>query len=446
MNALTQYLDLYRDYCELFDRGSSSVLNSVRREAWNRLQGAELPTRHTPGYEKTSIEDIFAPDLGLNLNRLPLEADLNAPFRCGIPHASTLLALLVNDRFVPSSALLNNLPAGVTVTSLAGTADNKAVNDYYGRIASLDNPGAALNTLLAQDGILIHIAAGVKLDKPIQIVNLTSTNTPTLSSRRILIVAEPDSRASLLLCDHTAPASQQSVISQVVEVVVGDRARIDVVDIEENTRNVQRYNQVWARVASDAIFNWGGMTLHNGLTRNEYRVDIIGERSSVNLSGMAIGNETEHIDNSSDVRHSAPRSKSNQLFKYVLDDHSTGAFQGSIEVTANAPFTEAYQVDRNLLSSPSARMYTKPQLLIYNDDVKCSHGATTGQLDERALFYMRSRGIPLQQARQMLVQAFMSDVVESIDNEVLRDRLRHLVERRLQGHDTHCDDCSTACK
>ena len=129
------------------------------------------------------------------------------------------------------------------------------------------------------------------------------------------------------------------------------------------------------------------------------------------------------------------------MFKYVLDDNATGAFEGSIEVCHGARFVEAYQSNRNILASSNARMHTKPQLLIYNDDVKCSHGATTGQLDSKALFYMQTRGIPLQQARRVLMQALMADVINTIELEPLRDRLRHMIERRFDGCQSGCREC-----
>ncbi|MDE6038656.1 MAG: SufD family Fe-S cluster assembly protein, partial [Paramuribaculum sp.] len=145
-----------------------------------------------------------------------------------------------------------------------------------------------------------------------------------------------------------------------------------------------------------------------------------------------------------ELRHLAPRCTSNQLFKYVLDGQSVGAFGGRILVTPQAKFTDAAQTDRNLLASPDARMHAKPQLEIYNDDVKCSHGATTGQLDAEALFYMRTRGIPEAEARNMLMQAFMADVIDAVAMEELRDRLRHLVERRFNGSDMGCSGCQSA--
>ena len=156
---------------------------------------------------------------------------------------------------------------------------------------------------------------------------------------------------------------------------------------------------------------------------------------------MAIGSASQHIDNSSVINHRAPRSASNQLFRYVLDDEAQGAFGGLIEVFPEAQFTEAFQTNNNILASDSAQMHAKPQLIINNDDVKCSHGATTGQLNHEALFYMRSRGIPYDEARTMLMQAFMVDVINTVSVEALRDRLRHLVEKRFAGTLGSCESC-----
>ena len=157
---------------------------------------------------------------------------------------------------------------------------------------------------------------------------------------------------------------------------------------------------------------------------------------------MAIGSGEQHVDTLSHIAHNAPRCKSDEMFKYVLDDHAVGAFAGKILVRENCPRVEAYQGNRNLCASSTARMHTKPQLEIYTDDVKCSHGTTIGQLDEEALFYMRSRGIGRELARTMLMQAFMSDIIDGVRLEVLRDRLRHLVEKRFAGDLATCAGCN----
>lgn len=445
MGALQQYLDLYNTQRQAIDNGSAEPLNVLRQAAREALAGKQLPDRGTEGFEKTSIDEMFSPDYGINITRLALPCDIAAAFRCGVPNVSTLLAVVVNDRFVPTSTLLKNLPEGVTVMSLSEAARKypEEISRHYGSAADMQSPGTALNTLLAQDGMYIHVDRNIRLERPIQIVTLTSSPVSMLTARRVLIVAEQGASFSVLTCDHTMNSDIRSLTSQVIEVIAGEDSRIDICDIEETNALQSRYNQVYVTQYSRSNVAIGGMTLHNGSTRNEYRVNIIGERCECHLDGMAIGSGSQHIDNSSDVRHAASHSTSGQMFKYVLDDQATGAFEGSIVVEPGARFTEAFQTDRNILASQGARMHTKPQLLIYNDDVRCSHGATTGQLDDRALFYMQSRGIPRDEARMMLMQAFMTEVVDTVRVEAVRDRLRHLVERRLAGYDAHCNDCKT---
>lgn len=448
MGALKQYIELYDSNRATIDAGSAGVINAMRPAARESLQGKELPDSHCEGFAKTSIDEMFAPDYGINIGRVTLPCDVASAFKCGVPNVSSLLSLVVNDRYVATSTLQNNLPAGVTIMSLSKAATElpQIVEKYYGKIADLNLPGVALNTLLVQDGVFIHVAPGLKLDKPLQVVALTSVPTPMLSFRRILVVAGQGSSFSILTCDHTLSRENQALTSQVNEIVLEQDAHVDICDLEETSAQQHRYCQTFIRQEDNSDLSAGSMTLTNGTTRNEYRIEITGQHCVTQLGGMAIGSGEQHIDNNSDVIHLAPRSSSRQLFKYVLDDASRGAFEGSIEVTPAAPFTEAYQTDRNILASPNARMHAKPQLLIYNDEVKCSHGATTGQLDERALFYMRSRGIPVEEARFLLMQAFLTEVVDNVRVEAVRDRLRHLVERRLAGFDANCGDCSASCK
>lgn len=448
MNALTQYTELYKSNRELIDSRSASVLNDRRRLAAEVLSTARLPRKGDEGFEKTSIEDMFAPDFGVNVARVDIPCDVASAFKCAVPNVSTLLGVVVNDKFVATASLLKNLPDGVTVMSLAEAASRfpEMVSRYYGQAALLDSPGTALNTMLVQDGVYIHVADGVKLTRPIQIVNLFSSPVPMMALRRVLVVAGRDSEVSVLMCDHTMTADTACLSSQVVEIFAGENSRVDYYDIEESAAQTSRYCQLYAVQEEGSNLLVNGMTLLNGTTRNEYRVRMAGEHCETMLAGIAIGSRCQHVDNSSDVIHSMPRCHSNQLFKYVLDDRATGAFEGSIEVTPGARFTEAFQTNRNVLASPDARMHTKPQLLIYNDDVKCSHGATTGQLDQRALFYMQTRGIPEAEARMMLMQAFMVDVIDTVRVESLRDRLRHLVERRFAGDNVLCGDCAATCR
>ena len=184
-----------------------------------------------------------------------------------------------------------------------------------------------------------------------------------------------------------------------------------------------------------------GITLTNGLTRNNYYVELEGEYAETTLCGLSVLDKEQQLDTYTHITHAKPHGTSNELFKNVLNDRAVGAFSGRILVNEGADKTSAYQTNRNLCATREAHMYSKPQLEIYADDVKCSHGMTTGQLDENALFYMRSRGIPADEARMLLSVAFMADVIDTIRVEALRDRLHQLVEKRFRGELAKCASC-----
>jgi Fe-S cluster assembly protein SufD len=443
--SLQQYLDLYDANRDAIHAASAPAFNALRDIVRPTLNGRQLPSLHDEGYEKTSLDQMFAPDFGLNIARVNLPVDIAEAFRCDVPNLSSLLAIVANDAFVPSSTLTKNLPDGVKVMSLRqALIDIPQAADLYGTIAPTTDIAVALNSLLVQDGVYIQIDKGVRLEKPLQIVNIFACQTPLMAARRILINAADDSAANILICDHSQGDSKY-LSCQVVEVACNRGSNIQIYDIEESSPNTSRCNRVYVRQLDQSHFLANATTLLNGSTRNDFNISIQGQHAVTGLYGMAIGSGSQHIDNSSSVVHAAPHSTSNQLFKYVLDEKATGAFEGGIEVTPQAPFTEAFQSNNNVLASVDARMHTKPQLLIYNDEVKCSHGATTGQLDNAALFYMQTRGIPQAEARTMLMQAFMIDVIQTVQVEGLRDRLRHLVEKRFAGSLASCSTCAS-CK
>lgn len=444
MNSLQQYLDLYRENARLIDSNSADALNRLRPDALNALQGKSLPTQASEDYERTSIDKMMAPDFGLNIGRVDIPVDVTASFRCNVPNMSTLLAFTVNDIFKPTQHLADRLSDGVRFMSLKKAASEMPdiVARHYGSASPIEDPLVALNSLLVQDGVFIYVPDGVTVNRPLQLVNIFNATIPALAAmRRVLIVLGKGARCQFLTCDHTQDAVNSYLSSQVTEIILGEGASLDYCEIEESSAMTSRAASLYVEQSAASRFSSTTVTLTCGNTRNNMTVNLNGEGCITYLGGMAVNSDKRHIDNCTRVNHNAPRCKSDQKFKYVLDDESTGAFEGTILVTGDAPFTQAYQSNRNILASPVAKMHTKPQLLIYNDDVKCSHGATTGQLDNEALFYMRTRGIPEKEARTMLMQAFMSDIIEGVSIEGLRDRLRHLVKMRFHGTDSFCENC-----
>lgn len=447
-NSLTQYIDLVNANRQLLDGNSFGAMNALRCKALDSLTHAELPALHSEGNVFTSPELIFAPDYGLNLGRLPFQADVAEAFRCDVPNLSTLLGVVVNDSFHPSAALEKNLPEGVEFCSLRKAAGlhPELINSSLGSVASFTSVTTALNTLLAQDGVFVHIGKNVKLTKPLQLVNIFNAQMPMMGVRRVLIVAEKGSEASLLVCDHTQTREQQFLGSTVIEMILEDDASFSLYDIESATPNTSRHTDLYVKQQDSSELTLGCFTLSGGVTRNNINVTVEGEHCDTKIYGMAIAGGEQIVDNNVRLTHNAPHSSSSQLFKYVLDDNARGAFEGRILVNEGAVSTEAYQTNRNVLASDSARMHTEPQLEIYCDDVKCSHGASSGQLDAEALFYMRTRGIPEHEARVMLMQAFMTDIIDSINMESLRQRMHLLVERRFNGDGASCAECQANCQ
>ena len=446
MNALQQYIDLYGQHRQLVNDNAPQALNACREAALDTLAGAHLPRRGEEGYEMSDIEAMFAPDLGVNLARVPFSADIAGAFKCDVPNISTLLGVVANDIFRPTEALLKRLPEGMAVTSFSDAAKRLPgiLEKYYATAAPADNVIVALNTLLAQDGVLVYVPRGVNCEKAVQLVNILHTPASMLAMRRMLVVLEDNASCRLLNCDHTADNNTADTSLGVVEIIQGRGASLEWYDIEESSDSTSKCAYIAANLESGASLRVNTTILTCGKTRNTLRVNLAGEGASCHIAGMAFAGRDQVADTSATVIHAAPRCNSDQLFKYVVDDNARGAFEGLILVKDGAHHTAAYQNNKNIVAAPTAHMHTRPQLEIYCDDVQCSHGAATGQLDERALFYMRSRGIPDAEARTMLTQAFMADVIDTVSLEPLRDRLRHLVEKRLsQGFDNNaCDSCA----
>ncbi len=255
-----------------------------------------------------------------------------------------------------------------------------------------------------------------------------------------LVILGKGAKAQLLVCDHTVD-DVRFVSNRVTEVFVAENAIYEHYKLENTHNKTTSVNTllIEQQTGSNALANV--ITLHNGITRNNIEIALNGEHCEAELCGMVIGDKNQTVDNYTSIMHNKPNCHSNELFKYVLDDLSKGAFTGRLYVEKDAQKTAAFQTNRNLLLNKTAKMRTKPQLEIFADDVKCSHGATIGQLDEKAMFYMRSRGIPMEEARLLLMFAFTADVVDRIRIPALADRMKMLVEKRLRGELSKCEGC-----
>lgn len=447
MSALDQYLDLWKEHKDLIDSKCPEVLNRLRPAAADSLEKNGLPSEKAENYSHTDLDKLLSPNYGINVARIPIAVNPSESFRCDVPQLSTSLFLVINDAFAETTGCRNSLPDGVDVMSLAAYAriNPEFVGRYYGSVADMSNPIVALDTLLCQDGVVVRVRAGVKVEPTIQIVNIFNNINPLLAARRLLIVMEEDSEARILVCDHTQTQDVDFCGLQVVEIFAGKRSKVDFYDLEESTRRTARLSSLYLYQEEGSEVLLDAMTLYNGVTRNEFFTRFAGRHARLRMLGMGIEDESRRLDTYSRISHDVPECNTDELFKYVVDDDAMGAFAGLIYVAEGAVKTEAYQSNRNLVGSDHAKMHSKPQLEIYNDDVKCSHGTAIGQLDEKQLFYMMTRGISEEQARLMLKQAFMSDVIDGISLPPLRDRLKLMVERRFAGEQMACASCPVGC-
>lgn len=444
MSALKQYLDLFDKHHDLIDANGAAPLNALRPAALQMLKDMKLPKEGADNYENCDLGEMFAPDYGLNIAKLDIDVNPQATFRCDVPMLSTSLFMLVNDTFAATAGAFESIPEGVEVGSLRKfAADHPGqIAEYYGKLADLKNPIVALNTLLAQDGFYLRVKKGVKVEKPIQLVNILENGMPLMAVRRLLIIVEDDAEATLLVCDHTQNPDLKFLSLETVEIHVGNNASFDYYNLEESTEKTSRVSALYLCQDAGSHVSIDGLTLFNGTTRNEYYTSFNGEDAELHLYGMGIEDAHRKVSTYSRIDHSSPRCASNELFKFTLDDEAKGAFTGRIYVAPGAVKTEAYQSNRNLVGSNEAQMTSRPELEIYNDDVKCSHGTAIGQLDEMQMFYMRTRGLDEATARLLLKQAFMADIIDRIRVEALRDRLRLMTERRFAGESSACASCS----
>ena len=444
MKVEQQYIDLFSQCEAMICRHSAEVMNAPRAMAFADFERLGFPTTKEEKYKYTDAAKLFAPDYGLNLNRLDIPVNPYEVFKCDVPNMSTALYFVVNDAFYSKALPKTPLPEGVLLGSLKDMATQypDLVKKYYGKLADTSKDGiTAFNTTFAQDGFMLYVPKGVVVDKPIQLVNILRADVNFMVNRRLLVVLEEGAQARMLVCDH-AMDDVNFLSTQVVEVFVGDNAVFDFYELEETHNSTVRFSNMYVAQEANSNVLLNGMTLHNGTTRNTTEVTLNGRGAEINLCGMAIADKNEHVDNHTFIDHKVSDCISNELFKYVLDDQSVGAFAGKVLVRPGAQHTSSQQTNRNICATREARMYTQPQLEIYADDVKCSHGATVGQLDEKALFYMQQRGISYKEARLLLMFAFVNEVIDTIRMDALKDRLHLLVEKRFRGELNKCQGCA----
>ena len=443
MSGEKQYIDLYNQCKGMINKHAPQVLNDLRDKAFDDFCRLGFPSKKVERYKYTDMQKIFEPNYGLNLNRLEIPVNPYDVFKCDVPNLSTSLYFVVNDSFYDKVLPKCSLAEGVVVGSLSKVAIEhpELVAKYYGKIANTgDDAVTALNTMLSQDGLMVYVPKNVKVEKAIQVINILRSDVDLMVNRRVLIVMEQGSEAKFLFCDHAAD-DRNFLATQVIEAFVGENAKLDLYCLEETHYKNTRVSNVYIEQQANSVVNHNVITLHNGVTRNRLDLVFKGEGAECFANGCVIADKSQHIDNNTLIDHQVGHCTSHQLYKYVLGDEAVGAFAGRILVRKDAQKTSSNEVNQNLCTTKKARMFTQPMLEIYADDVKCSHGSTVGQLNDAAMFYMRQRGISEKEAKLLLEFAFVNEVVDQIQLEPLKERLRYLVEKRFRGELNKCEGC-----
>lgn len=443
MSSEKQYIDLYNQCKGMINKHAPQVLNDLRDKAFDDFCRLGFPSKKVERYKYTDMQKIFEPNYGLNLNRLEIPVNPYDVFKCDVPNLSTSLYFVVNDCFYDKMLPKCSLAEGVIVGSLSKVATEhpELVAKYYGKIANTgEDAVTALNTMLSQDGLMVYVPKNVKVEKAIQVINILRSDVDLMVNRRVLIVMEQGSEAKFLFCDHAAD-DRNFLATQVIEAFVDENAKLDLYCLEETHYKNTRVSNVYIEQQANSVVNHNVITLHNGVTRNRLDLVFKGEGAECFANGCVIGDKSQHIDNNTLIDHQVGHCTSHQLYKYVLGDEAVGAFAGRILVRKDAQKTSSNEINQNLCTTKKARMFTQPMLEIYADDVKCSHGSTVGQLNDAAMFYMRQRGISEKEAKLLLEFAFVNEVVDQIQLEPLKERLRYLVEKRFRGELNKCEGC-----
>ncbi|RLD60510.1 MAG: Fe-S cluster assembly protein SufD [Bacteroidetes bacterium] len=444
-NKITNKLvALYEDNIGDLFENSSDLINRERKIAIDYFKKTGIPTTKNESYKYTDLAPVFANGYTKFFERQKFNVELNEAFQCQVPNLNTHTVLFSNGWFYEKNLEYNSLPEGVILKSFqkASKEHPELVEKYYSKLAkSNDDSIVALNTAFCQDGFFLYVPKNTIIDKPIQVINLLRSEKDLMVTQRNLVVLDENSSAKLIICDH-ALSPCRFLTNTVTEVCVGENAIFDYYNIENQHNLTTQLSSVFINQKKNSNVLTNTLSLHGKLIRNNVSILLEDEGCESNLFGLFLADKDQHIDNYTFIDHAKPNCKSNELYKGILDDEATGGFNGKIVVRQDAQKTQALQSNKNILLTDNAEMNTKPQLEIYADDVKCSHGATIGQIDEEALFYLRTRGINEKEARMMLMFAFAHEILKKIRVDSLDVQLIDLVESRLRGEFSKCDFCN----
>jgi Fe-S cluster assembly protein SufD len=425
------YLESFPQFAKRASGQNLPWLRKLREDAFARFCETGFPTTHDEDWRFTSVSAIARTPFSLAAGTPHLsDPDLNLWRMDG----AAAQLVFVDGQFVRKLSRLGGLPASVTVSGLKEEiAQNaKALEAHLGRYLNMQrDPFSALNTAFAEDGAFVHVGRGVSLEGPIHLLFVsTAADTPRMLHPRNLLIFERESQATVIE-EYVSLGGGTIFCNTATELIAGENSTISHYMIEREDREAFNISTLRIQQERSANVSSHSLLLGGGLVRNNVHPVLAGEGGECLINGLFVGDGRQHLDNYMHVEHASPHCSSRQFYNGILDGKSHGVFHGRIVVHKDAQKTDAKQTNRNLLLSDDAQIDTKPQLEIYADDVKCTHGATIGQIEENALFYLRSRGVDEVSARRMLLMAFAGECLDRMTPGAARTHAERLIHEHL---------------
>lgn len=428
------YRSRFENLVSKSSQGQPNWLKSLREQSMNRFETLGFPTERK-GNEEWKYTDI----------KNIATSDFLVPYETALPSSAKkrlrqhgfdkqdFHQLVFLDGFYSAELSSEALQIkGCIIGPLSQAWRSHAVSSSLGTLAnSEDHAFTALNTAFTRDGAFIHIPANTKIEKPINIIFLTLEWQDKIATHPRTLVNVGKNSSAIIVETHCSTEETKYLSNAVSEIFLEDGSHLDHYRLQIHSKDAYHIGTTQVRLNQTSKFKSVSADLGGKLIRNNLNIDVAGENASCILNGLYITNGTQHVDNHVTIDHSQPYTNSREHFKGILGDKSKTAFQGSIIIRANSQKVDSHQENKNLLLSSDAEANTKPAFWIYADDVKCGHGASSGELDKDALFYLLSRGIPEKEAQSMLIKGFITEIIESVDCHTYKSHLEDLVKDKL---------------
>lgn len=413
---------------------TSSQVADLRTQGFSRFSALGFPTTKLERWRFTNVAAIASSDFRLGEAE---EVESSAVASYELEGVVGPQLVFVNGRFNAALSRTDDLPPGVEIGSLAEALTSKpeTVLGHLGSLAPFNSqPFTALNTAFLHDGAVVHVSDHAIIEMPVHLLFLTTDTPDQMNHPRVLVIAGENSQVRVVE-SYVGLGNARYFTNAVTEVVVRDSAIVDHYKLTRDSAAAYHVGSTHVRLGRSSSFSSHSITLGGELVCNDVDAELMGEGGECTLNGLYLVDARRLVDNHTTIRHMNPHCASHELYKGILNDKARGVFNGKIIVAIDAQKTDAKQTNKALLLSEDAQINTKPELEIFADDVKCTHGATVGQLDEDALFYLRSRGLELDQARSVLIHAFASDLLQRITIDSIRLQLDAILLQQLRGSD-----------